>query len=326
MSADTATLARRRFLLVAVGVPAVVVVAALALQLAALPSLPNPVAINWGTDGPDGFAPPWLTVLLTAVLGAGIPALMVGSSMSGLHGNGPSYRFLGALVPAITTMFCLMLTWGQLMQAGLADARQAPGIGVPVLCSLVAALAVGAACWLVQPKQEQPTTTAAQEPLPLAAGERAVWFRETTLALPALLLILGALTAVAAGALLAWVWAEPAVAWVLTGVTVVLAAAAATSTAFRVRVDNSGLTVTSVVGFPRFHVPLADIRDAEAVSVVPAAEFGGWGLRWVPGRFGVVVRTGPALQVNRRTGRQFVVTVDDAATGAALLQALAVRN
>ncbi|WP_341394904.1 DUF1648 domain-containing protein [Arthrobacter sp. G119Y2] len=330
MSPNSANLARRRFLLVAVAVPAVVVAVAVALQLIALPSLPDPVAVNWGSNGPDGFAPPWLPLLLTVLLGAGIPALMAGSSLSGLRGDGSGhgsgYRFLGAIIPGITTMLCLMLTWGQLMQSGLPDAALAPGVGLPVLWSLLAGLAVGAVCWLVQPKPAPAPAAAPGKPLPLAEGERAVWFRETSLALPALLLILGAVTAVAAGALIAWLWADPAVAWTLTALTAVLLAAAATTTAYRVRVDERGLTVTSIAGFPRFFIPLDEVRDAEAVAVVPAAEFGGWGLRWVPGRFGVVVRTGPALQVNRRSGRQFVVTVDDAETGAALLQAMAART
>lgn len=330
MSPNSANLARRRFLLVAVAVPAVVVAVAVALQLIALPSLPNPVAVHWGSNGPDGFGPPWLPLLLTVLLGAGIPALMAGSSLSGLRGagsaSGSGYRFLGAVIPATTTMLCMMLTWGQLMQSGLQDAALAPGIGMPLLCSLPAALAVGAACWSVQPKPSPAPPAAPGKPLPLGEGERALWFRETTLALPALLLILGAVTAVAAGALIAWLWADPAVAWVLTAVTAVLLAAAATTAAFRVRVDERGLTVTSIAGLPRFFIPLDEVRDAEAVSVVPAAEFGGWGLRWAPNRFGVVVRTGAALQVNRRSGRQFVVTVDDAETGAALLRALAART
>ena len=57
------------------------------------------------------------------------------------------------------------------------------------------------------------------------------------------------------------------------------------------------------------------------------AEFGGWGYRvGRGGRVGVVLRTGEALQVQRTGGRAFVVTVDDAATGAALLNTLAARS
>lgn len=305
-TSTTAARARRRFLLVAAAVPAVLLLLALGLQLAAYGSLPDPVAVHWGPDGPDGFAPPWLPLLLTVIFGGVVPALMVGTALPGLRYGGPSYRFLGAAVPALSTLLCTVLTWGQLMQAGLADARQAPGIGGPLLAALLAALAVGAAAWAVQPKQEPASSAAPATALPLASGERAVWFREATLSLPALLLILGAVTAVAAGTVIAWFWAEQAAAWTLTAVTLVLIAAAATTAAFRVRVDDGGLTVTSVAGLPRFHVPLSDVAAAQTVSVNPMGEFGGWGLRSAPGSFGVVLRRGPALQVIRRSGRRFV--------------------
>jgi hypothetical protein len=49
-------------------------------------------------------------------------------------------------------------------------------------------------------------------------------------------------------------------------------------------------------------------------------------VRLVPnGSFGIVLRAGEALQVTRRDGRRFTVTVDDAATAAALLEALSSR-
>ncbi|MNY73206.1 hypothetical protein D3C86_2119390 [compost metagenome] len=56
-------------------------------------------------------------------------------------------------------------------------------------------------------------------------------------------------------------------------------------------------------------------------------EFGGWGLRLsTDRRFGVVLRSGEAIEVLRRSGKRFVVTVEDAATGAALLEALVERR
>lgn len=58
------------------------------------------------------------------------------------------------------------------------------------------------------------------------------------------------------------------------------------------------------------------------MTVNPMGDFGGWGLRLsVDGRVGVVLRTGEALQITRRKGRPFVVTVDDAETAAAVLSA-----
>jgi hypothetical protein len=110
------------------------------------------------------------------------------------------------------------------------------------------------------------------------------------------------------------------------GLALLLLAFAATTLAFHVRVDDSGLHVDSVLGIPRFHVPLSDIESAARVEVNPMGEFGGWGLRLSTGRrFGVVLRAGDAIEVLRRSGKRFVVTVDDAATGAALLEALVSR-
>ena len=80
------------------------------------------------------------------------------------------------------------------------------------------------------------------------------------------------------------------------------------------------------MGLPRFTVPLADVASVSVVQIIPMAEFGGWGIRMgIDGRFGIVLHTGPAIQVVRRSGKTFVVTVDDADTGAALLTALASR-
>ena len=101
---------------------------------------------------------------------------------------------------------------------------------------------------------------------------------------------------------------------------------ALTTTTFRVRVDASGLTTVSPAGFPRFTVPLSEVRSVAVTDVNPLGEFGGYGLRWTPGGFGVVLRRGPAIDVTRTSGKRFVVTVEDAARGAALLRAFAVRE
>jgi hypothetical protein len=95
---------------------------------------------------------------------------------------------------------------------------------------------------------------------------------------------------------------------------------------FRVRVDDQGLTVRSALGVPAFRVPLGEVETAEPAQIQAFAEFGGIGVRSVPGRrLGVVLRSGEALRVRRTDGREFVVTVDDAATAAALLTALVQR-
>ena len=65
----------------AVGVPLVVGVVATVLVLIWLPQIPNPAAIHWGFDGaPDGFAPRWVYVPMTAGL-AGVLPLVMGATV-----------------------------------------------------------------------------------------------------------------------------------------------------------------------------------------------------------------------------------------------------
>ena len=110
-------------------------------------------------------------------------------------------------------------------------------------------------------------------------------------------------------------------------VTVVVGVFAMTTIVFRVRVSERGLRVASLVGVPRFAVPLDDVESVEVVRVSPMADFGGWGIRLgVDGRLGVVLRSGDAIQVRRRSGRTLVVTVEDAQTGAGLLATLVERD
>ncbi|QIM16697.1 hypothetical protein G7067_10230 [Leucobacter insecticola] len=107
---------------------------------------------------------------------------------------------------------------------------------------------------------------------------------------------------------------------------VVMTSLLATCSWFRVRIDDTGIEARSTLGWPRFHVPAADIERVAVAQISPFSEFGGWGLRWVPGGFGLVMRTGEGIVVTRKGGRSFTVTIDDAETGAALLAAAADRT
>ncbi|MEK8144810.1 hypothetical protein NKH18_34340 [Streptomyces sp. M10(2022)] len=66
---------------------------------------------------------------------------------------------------------------------------------------------------------------------------------------------------------------------------------------------------------------MATSRDVQAF-----AEYGGWGYRVRPERSGVIVRSGEAIVARLSNGRDFAVTVDDSATGAALLNTLIDRH
>jgi hypothetical protein len=93
-------------------------------------------------------------------------------------------------------------------------------------------------------------------------------------------------------------------------------------TSVRVRVAARGVTVAyGVLGFRLTRIPLRRISGAEAV-LRTTPSFGYRGSLLVLGTAAVVLRRGPALRLTLRDGKTFLVTVDDAATGAALLNDL----
>ena len=110
--------------------------------------------------------------------------------------------------------------------------------------------------------------------------------------------------------------------WIPVLSLVLIGVAFATSASFRVRVGPDGFSVRSQIGFPRVHVPLDEIVSVRAVDCNPFGEFGGFGWRLgLDGRTGIVLRRGPALEIERRDKRPLIVTVDGADVGAAVLQA-----
>jgi hypothetical protein len=91
-----------------------------------------------------------------------------------------------------------------------------------------------------------------------------------------------------------------------------------------IRVDGTGLTIRSAIGWPRIRVPLNEVLRADVTQVRPLRDYGGWGLRvGRGGRIGVVLRSGDALLVQRTGGRSIAVSLDGAYTAAGLLNALA---
>lgn len=324
--------ARRAFLLVALWLPLIAAVVGLALMLAWLPSMPETIAIHWNARGQaDEFAAAWVTPVSFVAVGVGVPLLLSVLALAGSRKGewGPTYRFLAALSLGTTVFLTTIVTWTFGLQRGLADPADAPSIVLPLAVGAAVGVVAGVAGWFVQPAVSTSGGAASgtpARPIDLAPSERAVWLRTTTMARGGLVAIVGATILLA---VLTMVLGVSGIAfwWVFALVALLFAALALTTCVFRVRVDASGLRVASPVGIPRFTVPLADVSSVSVVAVDPMGEFGGWGLRvGLDGRFGVVLHAGPAIQVVRRTGRTFVVTVDDAETGAALLETLAGRE
>ena len=303
--------------------------AALALLLAAAlvaaswaDELPDPVAVHWsGNGGPDGYSS--LAGAIGVGLGIGAACVVLFSAITWFWGRTASTRRMMAATTVWTAGLIALALVGILdQQRGLTDAHQAGAItGVVLVAVLVPLLPSVAAALLVHPDPPLPATGAVAGDAPratLGRDERGAWVgRASGRALP--VVVLGTTILLVAVAVAAQLWFLLAVALALTVLLLTMAS-------FHVRVSAAGLTVRSTFGWPRTTVPADEVERADVVQVRPVHDFGGYGWRLGrQGRTGVVVRAGEALEVTRTGGRALVVTVDDAADAAALLNTMAER-
>ncbi|WP_029289452.1 DUF1648 domain-containing protein [Cellulomonas sp. HZM] len=313
---------RLRTTLLTLVVPVALLAAATAVALSWADDLPDPVAVHWGTDGPDGFGS--LASAIWPMLLTGVVTSVGAWALAFWAGRASATRRIatGTSVGLAAFLGCIMV--GSLAgQRGLADAVDAGGFGPTLLVAVIAGLVLGvAAAALVRTDRPQPTTARVDRDAPrldLGDSERAVW-RRSVHSRPTLVVGTVAVLAVLVATVLTRMWA-------LGLLAVLLAALLCSMVAFDATVDERGLDVRSLLGWPRVRVPLDEVERAVARQVEPISEFGGWGYRvGRGGRTGIVLRKGDGLEVHRTGGRILVVTVDDAATAAALLNALADRS
>ncbi|MFE2294296.1 hypothetical protein [Streptomyces sp. NPDC059452] len=144
------------------------------------------------------------------------------------------------------------------------------------------------------------------------AGRRAAWSRDAGPAwcVPVGLVVVVASVVVTLMTAVAW-WLFPALP---VGILLILFGSC------RVAVDARGVTVT-VARLPLRRFPLDSIVAARS-GYARLADLGGFGYRIMPGRHTVSLRPGDALWLELKSGREFVVTVDDAETAANLVMEL----
>ncbi len=313
-----------RTVAVVVGGPVLVSLVVGAVAWSIRGDLPDPVAVHWTTTGPDGFAPRAGGLLLVLL---GLPVgLLVGGLVARLAGRAPGFRRLGAgLAVGLTAGIELVVLGTLWTQRGLTDAADAPTPTSWLLLAVLVAVVLGVlAARLVPPSEPAP----ALEPVPgsaprlaLGEGESGAWSRWVVAGWWVFVVAGVAVTPVAG--LVAMGVVPVGFLAVVVGVLVIVAGSAV----FRVTAGRRGVVVSSVLGVPRFTVPLEEVAEAGVATVDPLRDFGGWGYRAARGgRYGVVVRGGEALSVRRGDGTTFVVTVDRPAEAAALLNTLADRQ
>ncbi|MCC2593925.1 DUF1648 domain-containing protein [Tessaracoccus sp. OS52] len=315
--------ALRRFKLVALWIPLALFAVIAAVQFVLIPQLPDPAAVHWnGAGDVDGFGPAWSYPVLTLVAGGGIVALTAGISLTAARSSSAvDFRFMSATNLWLVGFLGSLSLSLMVAQVGLDDARAASGVLWPLALGFLLGLVLGVIGWratIVVPDDGASGRT--PEPVDLAPNEKAVWLQTVTMSRVGLVVLGGALLSCVAVVIVAAFVEAPGALWITVATVVLLALLMVLLTVFRVRVDETGLTVRAAVGWPGIHIARQEIRSAEVVRVNPMGEYGGWGWRFSPTHGqGVVLRTGDALRVTRTDGRPFTVTVDDAETAAALL-------
>ncbi|MEO6941681.1 MAG: DUF1648 domain-containing protein [Terrimesophilobacter sp.] len=316
---------RLRVVIVGVMVPVIIGVTATILMVTWLPTLPDPIAVHWSGAGADGFGPAIPFVILPAIIAVTYSSFAVAWAWR----PSPSGRLTWnqKVVLAIGVWLSTMLSFGfgtsVALQRGLADAHSAPEVGPALAIAAVIGLVLAVAAWFILPRGESVDEPgAAAKPVDVRGSERVSWSRPTRLGTTPMLVI-GLVIVVALATVAASVLATPK--WTLQGaITIaVVVVLAITNFWWRVSADRRGFLVKGLFGWPRKRIPLENISSVRVVDVHPTRDFGGWGWRWAgDGRSGVIMRPGPGIEVTQKNGKRFIVTVDDATTGAGVLVAL----
>lgn len=301
----------------------------LAVYVAVRDQLPDRLARHFGGDGEaDGYVGHGgflaMLVAVFVVLGAA-------SAFLALRSDFATYRrgLRGLLAGTYATSALLAWLMGASLVAnrGTADGtaavfplwQLAVAVGV---AGLAAGVGAGLAWFVPLPDARPPLGSGGQvgaERLDLGRDEVAGWLRRTGSRVLSGMGVALAVAGVVTMGLTDDGWLTPLSLFVPGVLIAALARACVT-------VDRRGLTVSpGLVPWPRIRLPLDRIERADSRRVNAFADYGGWGYRIVPGRSGVIMRSGDALVVRRANGKDFAVTVEDSATAAALLNTLVDR-
>ncbi|MBD8063799.1 DUF1648 domain-containing protein [Oceanitalea stevensii] len=316
---------RRRAWLLGVLVPVLVTAAAWLVVVRLLPRLPDPVAVHWGPTGAVDRTGSAAELLVPMAVISGL-SLLVMAAFSVLAGRQAITRRLTlGLAVGLSVLFAGMTLASVVAQVDVTSATAATSPDGWLVVSILAAVLLGAVAGAAAGADPALAATGAladgAPTADLPEGQRAVWVRGVSGLGTTVTWVVVAVGAVGGVAL--WLLGDTLVPLV---VAVPLLVLVLTMTTWQVQVDARGLTARGTFGWPRLHVPAGEVERADVTTVRPFPEFGGWGLRTnVAGTVGVVIRSGEAVAVERSGGRRLVVTVDDAASGAALLNTYAAR-
>lgn len=317
---------RARFLSVAVGWSALVAAALIAAPLVLRDRLPDPIATHWGTSGaPDGSMP--FTVAL--LFQAGPWTLMAGGACAFALFNAATLRRrasrtgLGALLGGVGLFFLGLQASTLAANLDAPGWRQAAPLGWGALLAVVGLVLGGWLGTLVArpgPDDVPEPTVAATRRVPLGPGRRAVWVSSVRNGL--LVALAGSALAVGAGLAVLALLGGDRTLWTPAAITFLVGLVGLTFSSARVQVTEEGVMLFyGPFRLPRRHIPIAKVERAWSEEILPSS-VGGWGIRGMPGAATVMIRSGECLVVGYVSGGRLAVSVDDAESGAALLNTL----
>lgn len=313
--------ARTKFLILGLVMPVVLLAILALLPLTWLDQLPELVPSHWDSSGqPDSFdSPLGLTLTLLGIGSATIVAMWA-------LGFALGKELLSRRILVGANVFMAVLLGG-IVLATLAAARNGNSAELDIDLGIMIATGAGVvfgglAAFALRP---EPKILADKLPGSLAPRtalgdhEVGVWVTRTKSTTG--FIIAGATLVLMVGIMIA------SQLWWTSIFFILLSAVMVIMFAWDVRVDATGLTVVSVARAPKRHLPLDEIESAEVASISAMGDFGGYGLRTgFSGSTGIILRSGKALQVNMSGNRTFYLTIDDAESGAALLNTLIDRS
>lgn len=316
----------RRVLAVGGVLPILLAGIATFLMLSWLPQLPHPIAVHWSGAEADGFGPPVPFIVTPFIIAVVFSTFAVAMSWRTAPSGGLLYNQKILLTTSVwlSALLSIGFAGSIAVQRGLADATDAPEINLFLLIGAVAGLVLAAGGWFVLPKGESSAGETGHQPkaVDLHGDERLSWSHTARLGNGALALV-GISLAVAIGVAVFASLASSASSAIAIVVLVFVSGLVVTNTWWRVSADHRGFTVRGALGWPSKRIPLHDIRTVQVVDVAPTRDFGGYGWRWTTeARSGVILHAGIGIEVTASSGKRFVVTVDDAETGAGVIAAL----
>lgn len=278
--------------------------------------LPDPLASHWGPAGQaDGSMPRWAGLLSTAALvvivGFGL-SILLARHVEGRRNPSPESLGLTSFVSALAVGLAWVTVY---LNLDATSWEQAKGLSWwMVLAVVIIALGGGLAGYRVGRRNfAAPLVPVTRAPVTeIQPGEIVAWVGSASSPGQLLAIVPGIVALVLVPAPFQWI-----------GIMLIVLGSLLSRVV--IRIGANGLTVLLGGFLPVKSIPVKRI-DVAAADHIDPSRWGGWGYRLIADASAVVIRAGDGIVVNLTNGRRFAVTVDDAATGAGLLNGLVARS